>query len=124
MKFEIFSPTPVIEIIYIADLIKDKIVCDVGSGDGVWAGEMREFAKEVKEIEIDSNFTDTPQDFVEVDLSIFEVLFINMGEIGAKELGKKLLRDGWHGIVISYSNTLFENIKYNEKRMTFLIYKI
>lgn len=124
MKFEIFSPTPPNEVLYIADLIKDKIVCDIGEGDKKWSKEMAEFAKEVRGIEIDPQFTDKPQDFLEADFLGIDVLYINMGEQGTLELGKKLKREKWKGIVISYGNPLYLGTIPYEKRFTFLIYKL
>ena len=124
MKFKPFSPTPPMEVYLIADLIKDGVVYDIGSGDGAFAKEMRNFAKEVKEIEIDPKFTRTPQDFLEMNLNEAEVLYISMIQEGVTALGKKLEKDKYHGVVITYGGILYEDIEPKEKRQTFLIYEI
>jgi len=124
MKFEDFSPTPPEKVLLIANLIKNKDVCDLGSGDGVWMREMAEFASSVNGIEIDPKYTINPKDFFDENLSGFEVLYMNTNDDGGLELGKKLKKDNWHGVVITYGQPLFKDSQPDEVRETFLIYKL
>ena len=86
--------------------------------------EMSEFASKADGIEIDPKYTTSPKDFFDEDLSGYEILYMNTNDDGGQELGKKLKKDNWRGLVITYGQPLFKDHQPDETRETFLVYKL
>jgi len=87
-----------------------KIVYDLGAGNGNLALQMAQYAKKVVAVELDETLAGDCQmrgletirdDFLNIDLSGAEVLYIFMSFFGTCALTNKLIQDGWHGTVIS-----------------------
>lgn len=145
MRYAVYEPTPIESVDYIKDIIKDKVVYDIGSGSGHFAMAMSLYAKKVVGIEEDEMYAGDCEirgletiksDFMMVNLEEAEVLFFFMGFIGAYALSKKIVEDNWHGTVISHyyplqhsPTDLWEpseiiDVKTKNMRFPFLIYKI
>lgn len=145
MKYAIFEPTPVEAVTYIQNLIKDKVVYDIGAGDGKFALAMTEYAKKVVAVESDEMYAGDcvlrgletiNTSFLNIPLYTAEVIFIFMSSIGNYALTHKLQDDNWHGTVISHYYPLMNSptdlikedqlidIKLPGLRLPFLVYNI
>jgi|ERR1035437_388805 predicted rRNA methylase YqxC with S4 and FtsJ domains len=115
------EPTPIQAADDIADIIRGKVVYDLGSGDGTFALSLAQYAKEVVAVELDIQLVlesrsrgvrTINEDYLTVDLFGAEVLFIFMSFYGTMLLTKRLKELNWHGIVISHYYPLHETIVY------------
>ena len=104
---------------FIKDYIKDKVVYDIGAGEGKFAVAMKKYAKEVVAIEADPVLFAECQsrgvesiysNFLDVDFEEADVLYIFMNFLGNYALTKKLQEDDWAGIVISQYYPLQNNV--------------
>ncbi len=116
-RYSIFERTPNSAVEYIKELIKDKVVFDVGAGDGSFAKEMQKYAKKVVAVEedrslwiylIDGGLESINDDFMNVPLTDAEVIFVFMSFTGNYALTQKLKEEDWHGMVISHYYPLQE----------------
>lgn len=145
MKYVVFEPTQPEAVSFIADLIKDKVVYDLGAGNGSFGLAMQPHAKRVVAVEIDPvlasdcrwrGLETIEQNFMKVPLQEAEVIFIFLNLIGTYALTKKLQEDGWHGTLISHyyplQNSLNDIIKPDRvidvivdgDRFPFLVYNL
>lgn len=143
MIYSLFQQTPFECVNDLKDLIEDKVVYDIGAGDGEFGKVMANlFAKKVVLIENDPTIklkpADMPNveyildDFMKVDLSKAEVIYIFMSFIGNYNLTRKLKAAHWHGTVISALYPMYENIAdswlpdkiIHSKDLPFLIYNL
>ena len=111
MIFAPYEKTPIEAADDVKDFIKNKVVYDLGSGDGTFALALKQYAKEVVGVELDpilatravSRGVNTlNENFLDVDISKAEVLFVFMSFYGTSRLTKRLLQMKWKGLVISH----------------------
>lgn len=110
MEYSIFQPTDPSVVDGIKHIIKDKVVYDIGAGDGKFAMMMGEHAKRVVAVESNEMYAGDcrlrgleviQDDFNNIDLEPAEVIYIFMSLFGTCALTLKLERDNWHGTVVS-----------------------
>lgn len=111
MLYASFETTPNIVAKHIAPLIKNKIVYDVGCGDGKFASAMQEFASNVYGIESQKELQDAStiagveiigSDFTEVNYKETEVIFAFLSPAGMWALNQVLEVQGWKGTLLSH----------------------
>ena len=145
MKYVVFEPTKPEAVEFIKDLIQDKVVYDLGAGNGSFGLAMKPYAKRVVAVEIDQllasdcryrNLETIQENFMKVSVSEAEVIFLFLNLIGTYAITKKLQEENWHGTVISHyyplQNSLDDLIKPDKvidvvvdgDRFPFLIYNI
>lgn len=117
MKYADYQPTPIEAVDYMKPFIEGRVVYDLGAGDGTFAQAMSEHAKKVVAVEMDGELSNKcssrgietiNENFMNVDLSDADVIFIFMGLVGNYTLTKKLARDKWKGTVLSHYYPLQE----------------
>jgi ribosomal protein L11 methylase PrmA len=145
MKYSNFEPTPLEITKAISNLIKDNVVYDLGSGDGVLGLSFLEYAKTVVGYEIDPllvaestrrGLKTKHANYMEEDLSGATCLYVFSSWVGMCSLTHKLINEGWHGIVISlyyplhlYSDKMLEatstlTVKIGGDYFPIMVYKL
>jgi len=140
-NFAVNQPTPdgVAEIL--RPHYEGKVVYDLGAGNGNFALQMAQYAKKVVAVEIDETLAGDCRirgletihgDFMDVDLSGAEVIYIFMSFFGTCALTNKLRELNWTGTVISQYYPLHTDLLAVEKpnvtvfvdHIPYLVYKI
>lgn len=145
MRYVIFEPSQPESVEFIKEYIQDKVVYDLGAGNGSFALAMQPYAKKVVAVEIDPLLAsdcryrglETIQDsFMKVSIKEAEVIYLFLNLIGSYAITKRLQEEQWHGTVISHfwplQNSLFDMIKPDKvidvvldgDRFPFLIYNL
>lgn len=115
MRYAIYEPTPPEAAAHLKKHIEGKVVYDLGAGEGTFAAAMFKYAKKVVAVESDEylavkypwkGIKCICKDFMEVDLKEAEVLFVFLSFVGMYALSRKLMKDNWHGTVISHYYSL------------------
>jgi len=115
MRYAIYEPTPPGAASYLKKYLENKVVYDLGAGYGEFAAEMYKYAKRVVAVESDPHIAIQypwkgieciENDFMQVDLKEAEVIFVFLSFVGMYALTRKLIKDNWHGIVISHYYSL------------------
>lgn len=114
-----FEPSKPEIVEFIKPYIEDKVVYDVGAGNGSFCLAMQPYAKKVVAVEIDPLLAsdcryrgvETIEDnFVNVDLKEAEVLYLFLNFFGNYAITQKLKEENWHGTVISHFYPLLNSI--------------
>mgnify|MGYP001579718376 CR=1 FL=1 len=145
MLYVRFEGSPREGVEFIKDYIKDKIVYDLGAGDGSFAEEMQKYATRVIAVELDPvlaadckyrGLEVINQDFMRVPVQEAEVIYIFLNLMGTYAITKKLQDEEWHGTLISHyyplQNALHDiikpdkiiNVSINYHRFPLLIYNL
>lgn len=140
MNYAPYEITPIEAVESIKPFIQGKSVYDLGAGYGDFALAMKQYATQVIAIEDDDMLAihsrkrgvqTIIEDFLDVDLSKAEVIYIFMSFYGTMMLTKKLLKEDWHGTVISHYYPLHLNIaepmkpdEFINEVVPFLIYHL
>lgn len=140
-----FEPTVPEAVEFIKDYIKDKIVYDLGAGNGSFALAMSKYATRVIAVELDPvlasdckyrGLETINEDFMRVPVKEADIIYVFLNLIGTYALTKKLKEEEWHGTLISHyyplQNGLHDIIKpdkiidvsINYHRLPFLIYNL
>lgn len=118
----IYAPnevTPLEAVDDIKHLISGKVVYDLGAGEGNWAKAMSLYASKVICVEADSvlakqcfikDLRVELEDYLLVDISRADVLYIFMSFYGTMMLTKRLIKEDWHGTIISHYYPLHLNM--------------
>lgn len=111
MRYAPFEETPVAAVPYLEPFVRDKVVFDVGAGNGRLTEFIAKFAKRAVAIEILEDKADECRrrgletiqgDFLEVDFKEADVIVCFLSLIGNWAITEKLRRDKWKGTVVSY----------------------
>lgn len=111
MNYANFEPTHPLVVEDIKEIIKDKVVYDIGAGYGDFAQAMARYAKKTVAVEMDYKLATEARNkkvevindnFLNIDFSEAEVIYIFMGFMGLYALSRKIEEEGWTGIVISH----------------------
>jgi hypothetical protein len=145
MQYASVEATPIDSVKYLEPYIKDKVVYDVGAGDGKFALTMSQYAKQVIAVEIVSPMAAEcfklgldviEKDFCDISFKKAEVIYTFMSFYGSYVLTQKLKEDKWTGTVISHFYALNNGItdmikpdkiihaKVGSKFIPFLIYNL
>lgn|SRR3990167_4146815 len=145
MLYVRFERSPKEGVEFIKEYIKDKVIYDLGAGDGSFAEEMQKIAKKVVAVELDPilasdckfrGLETIEDDFMKVSLKEAEVIYIFLNLMGTYALTKKLQDENWHGTLISHYYPLQHalhdiikpdemiNVSINYHRFPLLIYKL
>jgi len=112
--------------------IENKIVYDLGAGEGILACNMVNTAKSVVAVEIDKDkasicrskgLETITANFMSVDLTPADVLYVYQGYIGANHLANKLQIEEWKGTVICNSYPLADILKKPKEYSEMISYK-
>ncbi len=112
--------------------IKDKIVYDLGAGEGVLALEISKVAKKVVAVESNRGRAEVcrskgleviEDNFLSVDLDPAQVLFVYQSYLGTHHLANKLEKEEWRGTVICNSYPLADVLKKPNKADEEVIYR-
>ncbi len=112
--------------------IKNKIVYDLGAGEGKFLLGIVGKAKEVVAVESDKERAQVcrgkglkviEDNFLSIDLSYAEVLFVYQSYLGAHHLANKLEKEEWKGTVVCNSYPLADVLKKPNKADEEVIYK-
>jgi 23S rRNA U2552 (ribose-2'-O)-methylase RlmE/FtsJ len=111
MRFADFERTHLQAIEMIRPYIAGKVVYDIGAGDGEFAQAMTGCAGQVTAVEIDPflaqecrkrGIVTIEGNFLDADLSYAEVIYAFLSLAGNYALYQKLIREKWHGLVLSH----------------------
>ncbi len=115
----------------IGPYVGGRVVYDLGAGEGILASEM-ETAKRVVAVEVDKGRAQVCRgkglevieaDFLSIDLSEAEVLYVFQGYVGAHHLANKLDHEGWCGTVICNAYPLADVLKRPNEANETILYK-
>lgn len=141
----VFEPTIAESVEFIIPYIENKVVYDLGAGNGSFALAMTQYAKKVVAVEIDPLLAsdcryrglDTIEDsFMNIKLEDAGVIFIFLNLIGTYAITKKIQEDNWHGTLISHyyplQNSMYDLLKPDKvidvnvfgDKFPFLIYNL
>ncbi len=132
MIYAPYSPSDKKVLWLISPYVKNKIVYDLGAGEGVLILNLAKEAKRVVAVEIDKDRAEICRskgletieaDYMSLDLSPAEVLFVFQGYMGTNHLANKLESEEWKGTVICNSYPLADILKQPKKFDEMVSYK-
>lgn len=111
MRFSDFEQSPEEIAIKLKPLIEDKVVFDMGGGDGLFCSYLlTQGAQRAVNVELDpvlaerskrAGIDTIEQNFMDTDLTDADVLYIFTSFYGSYNLTRKVRTDGWGGTIIT-----------------------
>ncbi len=132
MRYSPYVPSNKRVSLFIEPYIEGKVVYDLGAGEGNIALDMSKVAKEVVAVESNKDRAEVcrskglsviEEDFLSIDLSKAEVLYVFQGYLGSNHLTHKLKTEGWRGTVICNAYPLSDILKKPNKADEEIIYR-